>query len=241
MKIRGVAHRGYPVKLPENTLSSYQAACDMNYTHLELDVHLSKDGIPVLMHDYSVERMTDGKGMIRDLTLEELKRLRVKDTEEIPTLEEALNLLKGKISILVELKQAGDLYPGLEEKTLEVIRKTGTVEQSRMIGFDHFSVARMRELDKNIRLGMICSGSMPYVFPFMKEIDCDFLGVQLRFLTPEYENMIEERGIISGPWPVDTLADMELIAAKYPNALITTNELGRWADFYHSHPELHTD
>ncbi|WP_240418799.1 glycerophosphodiester phosphodiesterase [Paenibacillus periandrae] len=239
MKIKGVAHRGYPVKYPENTLSSFQAAVDLSFTHLELDVHLSKDGIPVLMHDYSIERMTDGKGFIRDYTLDELKYFRVKEVETIPTLEEALNLLKGKISILVEVKQCGEFYSGVEEKTLEIIRKTDTLDQCRIIGFDHFSIAKTRQLDKDIRLGIIASGSMPYVFPFMEEVDCDFLGVQLRFMTPQYSQMMQERGIISGPWPVDTLADMELIAAKYPTDLITTNELERWAEFYRNHPELH--
>ncbi|WP_311764831.1 glycerophosphodiester phosphodiesterase [Paenibacillus agricola] len=239
MKIRGIAHRGYPVKYPENTLSSFQAAVDLSFTHLELDVHLSKDGIPVLMHDYAIERMSDGKGNIRDYTLDELKRFSIKGIETIPTLEEALILLKGKISILVELKQCGDLYPGLEEKVLEIIHKTDTLDQSRIIGFDHFSIAKTRHLNKDIKLGLCCSGSMPYVFPFMEEINCDFLGVQLRFMTPQYAVMMQERGIISGPWPVDTLADMELIAAKYPTDLITTNELERWAEFYRNHTELH--
>ncbi|GGD73100.1 glycerophosphodiester phosphodiesterase [Paenibacillus nasutitermitis] len=239
MKIRGIAHRGYPVKYPENTLSSFQAAVDLSFTHLELDVHLSKDGIPVLMHDYAIERMSDGKGNIRDYTLDELKRFSIKGIETIPTLEEALILLKGKISILVELKQSGDLYPGLEEKVLEIIHKTDTLDQSRIIGFDHFSIAKTRQLNKDIKLGLCCSGSMPYVFPFMEEIDCDFLGVQLRFMTPKYAVMMQERGIISGPWPVDTLADMELIASKYPTDLITTNELERWAEFYQNHTELH--
>lgn len=60
--IKGMAHRGYPSKYPENTLISFQAACDLNFTHLELDVQLSKDGVPVVIHDPSVDRMTDNGG-----------------------------------------------------------------------------------------------------------------------------------------------------------------------------------
>ncbi|WP_028550757.1 glycerophosphodiester phosphodiesterase [Paenibacillus sp. UNC451MF] len=239
MKIRGIAHRGYPVKFPENTLSSFQAAIDLSFTHLELDVHLSKDGIPVLMHDYAVDRITNGKGLIRELTLSELKQLRVEGKEEIPTLEEAMKLLKGNISVLIEIKQAGDMYPGLEEKVLDIVRRTNTLDQSRIIGFDHFSIARMRQLDPDIELGMISSCSMPYVFPYMKEIRCNFLGINMRFMTPMYAEMMAEHGIISGPWPIETVEDMELIASKYPSALITTNHLERWADFYRNHPELH--
>lgn len=239
MKIRGIAHRGDPVRFPENTLSAFQAACDMSFSHLELDVHLSKDGIPVLSHDFAIDRMTDGKGLISDYTVDELKRFRVMEVETIPTLEETMKLLKGKISVLVELKQQGRRYPGLEEAVLDVLRATDTIEQSRMISFDHFSVARVRSLDPDVKLGMICSGSMPYVFPFMKEIRCDFLGVQLGFMTSEYAQMMEENGIISGPWPINTIEEMEIIARNYPSALITTNYLERWAEFYRSHSELH--
>ncbi|CAG7642904.1 Glycerophosphodiester phosphodiesterase [Paenibacillus solanacearum] len=239
MKIRGIAHRGYPVKYAENTLTAFQAAYELDFTHLELDVHLSKDGVPVLMHDYAIDRMTDGKGLIRDYTLEELKRFTVKGTDPIPTLEEAMQLLKGKMNVLIELKQAGDMYPGLEEKVLEVVRRTDTLDQSRIIAFDHFALERVRQLDQDIELGALCSGSLPHVFPFLKQIRCNFLGIQFRFVTPRYAAMMEEQGIISGPWPIETIEDMEQIAAHYPTALITTNHLERWAEFYRNHPELH--
>lgn len=239
MKIRGVAHRGDPINYPENTLTAFQAAADFNFTHVELDVHLSKDGVPVLMHDYSIDRMTDGKGLIRDYSLEELKRLRVKGTEQIPTLEEALALLKGKMNVLVELKQAGDIYPGLEEKVLAAVYRTGMQAHVRLISFDHFSLMRTRELDQDVRLGALCSSSLPHVFPFLKQIDCDFLGVHFRFMTPEYGKMIKEQGVINAAWPIETAEEMEKIAKHYPSALITTNHLERWAEFYRSRPELH--
>jgi glycerophosphoryl diester phosphodiesterase len=240
MQIKGVAHRGYPAQYPENTLSSFQAALDHSYTYVEFDVQLSKDGIPVIMHDYTVDRMTDGKGRVNDFTLEELKKLRVKEIETIPTLEETLLLLQGKpINIMVELKQAGYLHPGLEEKTLELLRRTDTFDQAIIISFDHFSIAKLRQLDQDVKLGLTSSCSMPYVFPFMEENRCSFLGVPMRMMTAEYADMIVERGIDLNPWPVDTLADMELVAAKYPSSLVTTNELEKWAEFYKSHPELH--
>lgn len=90
MKVKALAHRGYSAKYPENTLSSFRAAYDLGFTHLELDVHLSKDGVPVLMHDLRIDRTTNGKGFVKDYTYEELKQFRVGDRETIPTLEEAL-------------------------------------------------------------------------------------------------------------------------------------------------------
>ena len=232
MKIRGIAHRGYPVKYPENTLTSFQAALDLNYSHVELDVHLSKDGVPVVLHDYSVKRMTGQKGMVYDYTLDELKMFQVGEFERIPTLEETLKLLKGDITIVVELKQAGDLYQDLEKKVLEIMRRTNTFEQCMVISFDHFSIARMRRLDSDVRLGITSSNSMPYDFPFMKEIDGELLGVPLHLMTTNYATMIEEHGIEVGPWPVNTETEMKLIIDKYPSTLITTDNLERWIKFY---------
>lgn len=238
MQIRGIAHRGYPSRYPENTLSSFQAACDMSFTHLELDVHLSKDGIPVVIHDFSIDRMCNGKGKIRDYTVNELKRFLVGEVETIPTLAETLHMLKGKIGAIVELKQTGNVYPGLEEAVLEVVRRTDTFDQVRIISFDHFSIARTRRLNRDIELGVLCSGSAPYVFGFLHDIRCTFLGLKTSFLTPQYAEMMRENEIICNPGVVDSLEEMELVAAQYPESLVTTNELSRWAEFVENRPEL---
>lgn len=239
MKIRGIAHRGYPGKAPENTLSSFQLAYDLSYTHLELDVHLSKDGIPVLMHDFSVDRMTNGNGLIRDYTLEELKQLKVGGVETIPTLEEALHMLKGKMSILVEMKQAENPYPNFESTVLDVVKRTDTVDQVRIVSFDQNIIVKMRELHPSIELGFLCTERVPNVFSFMKDIQCHFLGAYINLMSPTFYESMLEHDIIPGPWPINELDVMEAIAEKYPEALITTDYLERWADFYRQRPVLH--
>ncbi|MDF2650316.1 MAG: glycerophosphodiester phosphodiesterase [Paenibacillus sp.] len=238
MKIKGIAHRGDPVNYPENTLTAFRAAYELDFTHTELDVHLSKDGVPVIMHDFAIDRMTNGTGLIRDYTVAELKQFVVKETETIPTLEEVLKLLKGNMNVLIELKQKGDLYPGLEEKVLDVVRRTDTLDQSRIISFDYASLQRVRELVPDIELGPLCHRSLPDIIPFMKQFNCTFLGIHLSLLTPEYADKLIENGFINSPWPIETIEEMEVIASTYPNSLITTNHLERWTDFYRSHPEL---
>jgi glycerophosphoryl diester phosphodiesterase len=228
MAVRGIAHRGYSGSFPENTIAAFQAACELEFTHLELDVHLSKDGVPIVLHDKTLDRMTDGKGLVKDYTAEELGQFRIGGTEVIPTLEEVLLLLKDRLIVSIEMKQEGELYPGLEQAVSDVVRKVGMLKQVYVISFDHFSIARLRELDKDIPLGLVFHGSMPYVFPFMKEIDATYLCVRLSFLTESYARMIEERGIQLVAWPVDREEDMELVLSKYPSALICTNYLERW-------------
>lgn len=234
MTVRGIAHRGYPVRYHENTLPSFQSACELSFSHLELDVHLSKDGVPVVIHDKTLERMTDGTGYVNDYTAAELRQFRIGETEVIPTLEEALLLLKDRIIVSIEMKQEGDLYPGLEQAVLDVVLKVGMIEQVYVISFDHFSLARLRELNRDIPIGLVFHGSLPYVFPFVKEIQASYLAVRLSFLTEQYARMIEENGLQLIAWPVDSYAEMELVMSRYPSALICTNQLERWKSFLES-------
>jgi glycerophosphoryl diester phosphodiesterase len=228
MTIRGVAHRGYPRKFPENTLVSFQAALDYGYSHVEFDVQLSKDGVPVVIHDTSVDRVTNGTGLVKDLTLEELRRLRVGGTEQIPTLEETLDLLKDRIVADIELKQMGDLYPGLEEAVLNMLKEKGMREQSIITSFDHYSIQKVRQLDKDIQIGLINHGTSPALFPFMKEIDCRILSVKYQFITGAFLRQCEEEGILLIPYQIDHEPEISRFV-QYPSVLICTNELEKWA------------
>lgn len=227
--IKGMAHRGYPSKYPENTLISFQAACDLNFTHLELDVQLSKDGVPVVIHDTSVDRMTDnGVGYVKDLTLAELKQLTINGTERIPTFEEALDLLKDRIIVDIELKQMGDLYPGMEQLVLDMVKKKGMQEQVFITSFDHYCLERVRQLDDTIGLGLINIGASPAFFPFAKEIHCGYMSIEHQHITEPFIQRCAEEGIQLISWTVNQESDMKL-AAQYPSLLICTNELELWA------------
>ena len=130
-----VAHRAYWRSLaPENSLAAIDSAIRLKMDMVELDVWKTKDNHLVLMHDPTVDRTTDGKGRVADMTLAEIKRLRLKDkdgkltTQQVPTLREALLLAKGKIMINLD-KAYGyfdEVYPLLEE--------TGTADQIVMKG-----------------------------------------------------------------------------------------------------------
>jgi len=231
VKIRGVAHRGYPLRYPENTLSSYKAAYDLGFTHLELDVHLSKDGVPVLMHDPTIDRMTDGQGWVKDYTLEELRQFRVGRDETIPTLEEALLFAKDKMTVNVELKQYGELYPGLEETVLEILKKTDMLDQVYISSFDHYSIVKMRKLSDEVELGLIQWGATPAVVPFMEEIRARYLSLRTEYLTDEYVKLCERSGIQLMVWPVNLKWQFDK-AARYPSVLCVTDDLEGFKEMY---------
>lgn len=122
---RYYAHRGFHDKeIPENSMKSFELAVKYDYG-IELDVHLSKDEIPVVFHDHSLKRMCKIDKNINDLTYEELQVLRLKNSNEtIPRLADVLKLVDGKVPLIVELKaRAKDDFNLLSEKTAEVLDK----------------------------------------------------------------------------------------------------------------------
>lgn len=228
MAVRGIAHRGYPLKYPENTLVSFQAALDRGYTHLELDVQLSKDGVPVVIHDTTVDRTTDGVGKVKDLTMIELKSLRIAGNEQIPTLEEALALLKDRIIVDIELKTMGDLYPGLEKKVLDMVEGMGMREQCFLMSFDHYAVARARDLNRQIDVGLINHGASPALYSFIREYRCRYLSVHYPFITEAEIARCDQERVVLIPYTIDRKDDMARFA-RYPQLLICTNDLETWA------------
>ncbi|WP_430965409.1 glycerophosphodiester phosphodiesterase family protein [Spongiimicrobium sp. 2-473A-2-J] len=124
-----VAHRGDWRHAPENSLQAIQNCIDMGVDMVEIDIRETKDGHLVLMHDETIDRTTNGKGHIKDWTLDSLKTLRLKDglgvptAHSIPTLEEALLTTKDKI--LVNLDKSYTIF----DKCYEVVKTTGTLDQ----------------------------------------------------------------------------------------------------------------
>ena len=102
-----VAHRGASREQPENTLAAFEAAVEAGAGAVEFDVRVTADGHAVVMHDATVDRTTDGAGLVAEMTLEDLQRLRIEgatDTERVPTLDQALRLLSGRVAVDIEIK-----------------------------------------------------------------------------------------------------------------------------------------
>ncbi len=232
---RGVAHRGYPVKYPENTLASFEAALQLNYAYLELDVQLSKDGVPIVFHDFTLERVTNGKGKVKDYDWGELQRLKVHGQERIPTLREALELAKGRAVVSVELKQAGGRYPGLEERSLEVIREMDMLDQVYLLSFDHYSMAKVRELNASVPAGITISGSSPFLFEAIERWSFQYLALPTAYLSNDIALEAAERGVQLIVWPGDTEEQMEFLR-QFPDVLVTTNELEKYQQYCSQHP-----
>ena len=102
-----IAHRGASAYEPENTLRSFRRALDMGADLIEFDIRMSSDGHLIVIHDKKVDRTTDGTGLVREMTLGQLKKLDAGKGEKIPTLEEVIDFGKGKTRFVIELKEGG--------------------------------------------------------------------------------------------------------------------------------------
>jgi len=150
--VQVIAHRGAPSHAPENTLAAFRAAIDQGATWLEFDVQMTRDGELVVIHDETVDRTTDGTGAVGDLTLAQVRALDAGGGERVPTLREVVDLARAHgVGILPEAK-AAQLYPGIEERLLEVLAAAGVLDRAVVQSFDAGSLERLRSLAPDVRL-----------------------------------------------------------------------------------------
>lgn len=116
------AHRGASGYCPENTMASFRKAVELGCDGVETDVQMTSDGVMVLIHDEMVDRTTDGKGLVKSFSYKALRSLNAGDNEAIPTAEELLIFAKeNNIRINFELKTGIVIYPGIEEKLIDMV------------------------------------------------------------------------------------------------------------------------
>lgn len=122
-----VAHRGGASLGPENSLLAIERGIGAGADMIEIDIHQTADGKLVVCHDQSIDRTTNGKGNIRDMTLEEIRKFKIVDSNgnitdlQIPTLDEVMNLIDGKVKLLVEIKRTANIYQGIEQSLVNTI------------------------------------------------------------------------------------------------------------------------
>lgn len=154
------AHRGLHDAnslVPENSISAFKKACQYGYG-IELDVHLSKDGTPIVMHDNTVDRTTNGHGNICELTDKEIASLYLKGTtEKVPFLKEVLNIVDGKVPLLIELKSDGSNRNKLCEQCFKLLDnyKGDFIVES----FDPRILRWVRKNRKNVGRGQLATGT----------------------------------------------------------------------------------
>ena len=232
MKQEIFGHRGASAYAPENTLEAFELAARMGADGVELDVQTTRDGVLVVTHDETIERVSDGEGAVKDLSLKELKALHFNRTipekqyekTRIPTLEEVFDLLRGTgLKINIELKNSRTAYPGMEERVIELAAKRFALDRVIFSSFSHRSMLRVKELDAGLYCGLLYEASLirPWTYAAslgMNAIHPHFAEVVL----PGGECAEAHRaGIEVNTWTVNTEEDLRLVLAEGADRVIT--------------------
>lgn len=176
-----IAHRGFKGAYPENTMLAYEKAIETGADGIEFDVHLTKDGELVIIHDETLERTTDGKGLVKDKTLRELKKLNASkgnlscEVQTIPTLREYFDFAKNKDIITnIELKTSIITYEGIEKKVYDLINEHGMKDKIIISSFNHNSLIRIKEIDREIKCGVLESSRLYKPWEYVKNMGMEY-------------------------------------------------------------------
>jgi glycerophosphoryl diester phosphodiesterase len=217
-------HRGAAGLAPENTLAAFGKAMELGVDALEMHLHVTRDGEVVVIHDETLDRTTDGRGSIGDLTLEEVKRWDAGGKfapafreERIPTLREVIELVRasGNSRIRLDLEvKFGEGQEGkpeeFEERVLEVLRQTGFVERVNVISFHHPSLVKIKALEPKIRTGLLEGGQQSPQDPvgLVRQYQADYYSPRFRQVTAAVVVALHQAGIPIVPWTVNEEAEM---------------------------------
>lgn len=189
-------HRGAAAEFPENTLAGFRRALELGIEGVELDVHLSKDGVPVIIHDETVDRTTDGTGAVADLTVDELRNLDAGDGEYVPTLAEVLDLIGDRLHVDIEIK-ANDAGQAVLEEV------TGRDTRWVISSFDWDVLRYVRSVDKDAEIWVLAMGATDDALAVVEELGATALALWQRAIDEDIARMLVEKNIPFWPWTVN--------------------------------------
>lgn len=216
-----IAHRGASAYEPENTIPSFQLAEHLDSDYVELDVHLTKDGELIVMHDDDVKRTTEAVGKIKDYTLAELKQLTANEDKgekvavsgmdeeayEIPTLQEVINEMEDDIRYVIELKDT-EQYPGVEEELVRLLKENDMIgvdgqqyPKAVIHSFDEKALKQVHKIEPTIPLLQLISFEEGEEAKISEEELEDIktyasgISVSYEALTPPFVNAMKDEGL----------------------------------------------
>lgn len=173
-----IGHRGASELAPENSISSIKKAMELNVPRIEIDVHQTKDNQIVLMHDLTIDRTTEGEGLIKDYSYSDLLKYEIGshfsdefEGEKIPLLSEVLELIDGKYQLTIEVKKGNNYYPNIEENISELIKRYNAEDWVMIHSFNTSVLEEFHRLSPTLRLHKL----FIVAFPFTETIFSDQL------------------------------------------------------------------
>ncbi|OTW76150.1 glycerophosphodiester phosphodiesterase [Bacillus thuringiensis serovar cameroun] len=237
--IKNIAHRGASAYAPEHTIAAYKLGQQLKGDYIEIDLQMTKDGHLVAMHDETVNRTTNGKGLVKEHTLEEMKQLNVgsffnekypnlakKEFEnaKVPKLKEIIEMFGHNANYYIETKSP-DEYPGMEEKLLEIIKYYQISDKVIIQSFSEESLQKIHSLHANIPLVQLLSYQKSVQLNEL-EIEkyktyCIGLGMNYKYIDSAYVKKIKKHGLEVHPFTVDNEKDMKKLLSWGVDGMFT--------------------
>ncbi|WFU50146.1 glycerophosphodiester phosphodiesterase [Sinorhizobium terangae] len=201
-RVHVCGHRGYSLHYPENTLPAFEAAKAAGATTVEIDVVLTADGEPIILHDLTVDRTTNGHGFVADLNLEQIRSLDAGALfhpafagTKIPTVAEALDWAKvHNMGIVLEIKEAE--RPDIAvDQVAALLRSTGSLDRVIVIGFDHVMLKRAVERHPDLRTEAITHARHADLVGVLKACRASSVSIELDMLHPDDAKALHEAGL----------------------------------------------
>lgn len=206
------AHRGFSGKYPENTMLAFEKAVETGADGIELDVHFSKDGELVVIHDERIDRTCDASGFVRDYTLKELQSFDasagfkgIYGFNRIPTLREYFEFIKPVDGFItnIELKTGVYTYPGIEKAVNDMIIEFGLENRIIISSFNHNSVMRFKNLNQTVKCGFLEESWILDFGNYTKKHGIECIHPMHWTLTEETVGEMKNNGIEINTWTVN--------------------------------------
>ena len=206
-----IAHRGAKAHAPENTIASFKKAIEMGVDMIELDVHLSNDLVPMVIHDDTVDRTTLATGNVANFSAKELQQLGV------PSLEDVFTLVQNKCSINIEIKVYAATQP-----VLDVLQSSSfDVEKIIISSFDWHVLQEIRFQNDTIKLGVLTETDISLAIGFATFIKAFAIHPYYHLLTIQNVEKIKEKGLKLYTWTVNEPEDMTFVKQLRVDGIIT--------------------
>lgn len=197
-----VGHRGAAGVFPENTLMGFRYAIELGVDYVECDVHLTRDGHLVVMHDATVDRTTNGSGRIDELDFATIRVLDAGKGEIVPTLDEVLTTVQGKVRLLCELKGAG-----VEDAAVDAVLARGMGSEVIFTSFHLERLQAVKRHGEHLRIGAIFSDPTDDDIARAASLGVTGIGVHYKSLNLRTVERVLSEGIDLRAWNPDTLRE----------------------------------
>ena len=219
MKVFG--HRGAAGLVAENTLASISKALELGVNGIEIDVHCCKSGELVVIHDDSIDRTTNGFGLVRDLTLTELKKLSIDGKYSIPTLTEVLDVIDAQCQLNIELKGSGTARPVIELVNNYIKNSEWSKSDFIISSFDHDQLLETRLIDNSLKVGVLTENTIADVLGISKSLRAYSIHPAIEKFNTEETSLAMKEGFSIYVWTVNDKIEIDRLSNLSIEAIIT--------------------